>query len=170
MKTNKSFDNMEDFLDDLFTPPKTLMERVNIFFRRLNSNIRGICKSVVYAWQRISRGWDDSVVYDIGYHLEEMMPIWLRELKKRAVGVPFRYFPPDLLLGEEEDDDFELARQKWHSDIDIVIAGFEANKKRDDTDFEWNTVDDLHSKETGFEATFEIGMKKLIDIWDTLWW
>jgi hypothetical protein len=160
----KDFDNIEDFFDDLQDlSGMNLIESIDMFFRRLKRHILDIKTSMVHAWQRLFRGWDDSVLWSIDDYLADMMPIWLGELKKRQRGAPFEYLPQKKALDRIDDEDIELAQMKWFSDIDIVIAGFEAYKTMEYAGSELTNRDEL-------QKVYESGMKKLSKMFHTLWW
>lgn len=166
----KTFDNMEDFLADLNKPPKNILEKISIFFGRIKNKILNIKTSIIHAYQRLFRGWDDSAIWSIDYYLAEMMPIWLEELKKKSKGAPTLYLPQDKLMEDMTDDDTDAAQKRWFEDIDIIIRGFIAYKKMEDIDFEWKDIDDLHVKQDKMHIEFVAGMKKLTDVFGTLWW
>jgi len=69
-----------------------------------------------WAWQRVFRGWDDRVIWSIDHHLCEMLPVWLRELKKNKRGVPVSF----------HENGWE---QAWDCVLDEMILGFGAGEK-----------------------------------------
>lgn len=81
-----------------------------------------------WAWQRVYRGWDDRVIWNLDWYLAKMLPIWLRQLKAQKHGVP---------MG--------LDSAGWDAVLDDVIAGFEAAHRICGHDFPaW---DELHEEE-----------------------
>lgn len=160
----KMFDNTEDFLADLSKFPKNILIPLSIFFKRARNKIWDIKTSIRHAWQRLLRGWDDSVVWSIDYYLAKMLPIWLKELKRKSRGAPISYFPQNKLMEDMTDDDNNMARKKWFADLDIIIAGFTAYKRIQDMDY------DMVGEEDRLLAEFNTGMRKLAEIFETLWW
>lgn len=91
-----------------------------------------------YAWQRVVRGWDDSVCWDIHNHLSEFMPQWIAEIKKVNRGYPAHiayddcdeecrsnvFMSSHAMVGENEQDDPLLKR--WHQILDEISDGFTA--------------------------------------------
>ena len=101
-----------------------------------------IKRNLVWAWQRVFRGWDDRVVWSIDFYLFEMMPQWLRQLKEVKHGTPIWCFEA---IGAEFDDEVthsysDKAHDKAsaHFDyvIDKMIEGFEAGYKAANSDLD----------------------------------
>lgn len=120
------------------------------FIRRLTNPIR-------WAWQRLTRGWDDRVIWSIDYHLAEMMPQWLRVLKVKKQGIPGGMFddPFTDLTPEME----AAAVEKWRGVLNEMIAGFEAAKRIIDYD-EWKDDRRLVNRALRLLA------KHYFDLWD----
>jgi len=120
-----------------------------------------------WAYQRVFRGWDDRVIWSIDYHLAEMIPIWLLELKKNKRGVPSIMFSRDDYTGEnyEVSDEVMGERRKEYDEIlQEIRAGFLA----------WTEIDEecLIPNSDEYEelcATFEKGFDLFKEYFGTLW-
>ncbi len=88
-----------------------------------------------WAAQRVYRGWDDRVIWNIDMYLARMMPVWLRQLKAQEG------FPPLVFHGDDVDD--EESEKMWDEILDKMIEGFEAAQHIDDLPV-W---DELHEEE-----------------------
>ncbi len=77
-----------------------------------------------WAVQRVFRGWDDRVIWNIDMYLARMMPVWLRQLKAQ------KGFPPLVFHGD--DVDIEESEKMWNEILDKMIEGFEAAQHIDD--------------------------------------
>lgn len=134
----------EDFIcrpfDDLFEgPPDPLRTRVYWGVRRWAKRIWEApsdsyyaCK---YAYQRLTRGWDDRAVWSIDYWLDDKMPAMLRQLKRDKHGIPSDMFLPEDLItegdwaGNPSDEGMVRAEARWDAIMDKMIAGFEASAR-----------------------------------------
>ena len=85
---------------------------------------RDLTNPVKWAWQRLTRGWDDRVIWSIDLYLAEVMPAWLRKLRADKQGVPGVFF--DDFTKTETDAEMEAASAKWDRVLIEMIVGFEA--------------------------------------------
>lgn len=86
----------------------------------------------VYAYQRLTRGWDDRAVWSIDWWLDGMMPAMLRQLKRDKHGTPMDMFEPE----DFEEDGYTItdeghvrADARWDAIMDKMIAAFEASRR-----------------------------------------
>ena len=124
-------------------------------------------RQIEWGWQRISRGYDDRVIWSIDYHLAVVIPQWLRTLKIKQHGIPMSMFEG---LEEERfengvigysDENMKIASDKWGKILDEIADGFE----------EYNKIDDLpyNEREKAFEKfnnVFDLFKKYYADLWD----
>jgi hypothetical protein len=96
------------------------------------------CQEIKYAWQRVFRGWDDTLIWSVDHYLAETIPVWVREIKKYKDGIPMQFF--------REDDDYldtdgmyktkpgawERAEKEYSDVLDKIAMGFEAYTKMGD--------------------------------------
>ena len=95
-----------------------------------------IWRPVKWAWQRLTRGWDDRIIWSIDYYLARMLPIWLSCLKEVQHGYP---------------DQFEDSR-KWNEILDVIIGGFESAKQIQDHSFSaWDLLVEQERERYGRE-------------------
>lgn len=97
------------------------------------ANPRDVYWKGVYAYQRVTRGWDDRAVWSIDYWLDEKMPDMLRKLKTDKHGIPCGMFPSDAQYldadGNANEAGWEIATKRWDETLDKIIAGFEASRR-----------------------------------------
>lgn len=120
-----------------------------------------------WAWQRVFRGWDDRVIWSIDYHLAEMIPLWLTELKKDKHGVPNVMFSENDYEGENYDisDDVLTKREsQYNAILDGIITGFICYKKMSDCEYKYQS-----SKWKSCERLFEEGFDLFKKYFGTLW-
>jgi len=86
----------------------------------------GMCLKFTY--QRVVRGWDDSVIWSIDYHIAEMLPLWVRALKERSRGIPLDFFD-DPNATEQTDEEEATAQKRYHKMLEEIAEGFEAAAK-----------------------------------------
>jgi len=98
-----------------------------------------------WAWQRVYRGWDDTVVWSIDYYLAQYMPIWLRKLKEDKKGIP---------IGMSEEE--------WDIVLYKITTGFEVAYKIIEMDY------DEHGQEIAYKK-FEEGMDLFKEYFFSLW-
>jgi len=86
-----------------------------------------------YAYQRVSRGWDDRAVWSIDWWLDDKMPAMLRKLKEDKHGIPSSMFEGLPTIPDEEwnytDEAYEMAQARWDAILDKMIAAFEASRR-----------------------------------------
>jgi hypothetical protein len=94
-------------------------------------NPRDVYYKFVYAYQRVTRGWDDRAVWSIDYWLDEKMPAMLRKLKEDKHGVPMDMFDglPTNEEGYHDEPEFAIASARWDAVVDKMIAAFEASER-----------------------------------------
>lgn len=131
----------EDFVstpfDDLFDgPPDPFRTRAYWFVRRWSKRIwdapSDTYYSIKYAYQRLTRGWDDRAVWSIDWWLDDKMPAMLRKLKEDRHGTPMSMFEPEDLDADgcnPTDEGHERANVRWDATVDKMIAAFEASRR-----------------------------------------
>ena len=123
---------------------------------------------IKWAWQRLTRGWDDRAVWSIDSYLAELMPQLLRKLKEDKLGIPGSMFenPFDDMTPEIE----AAALAKWHGILDDLIDGFEAADRLANLDYLGVTGDELDALIAEDTDIFCNGMvllnKYFFDLWD----
>ncbi|MFA5071141.1 MAG: hypothetical protein WC511_02110 [Candidatus Pacearchaeota archaeon] len=139
---------------------------------RLFPQLLDIQRACITAYQRVTRGWADEDVWSIDYHLCEVVPEMLEQLKKDKNGVPQKYI---MKIYEERGLDvrdsfcdipeeiIEEADKRFTQSIDKMIAGFKAHKQISDWDFTPETHLEL-------DRIYREGMQKFVDDFENLWW
>jgi hypothetical protein len=127
-------------------------------------------RQVGWAWQRVFRGWDDRVIWSIDWHIAEMLPIWIRELKKDKCGIPSMFFKdgddyvdPDGVV-DIKPEAMERAKKEWDSVMESVAIGFESYLAREEYKFE--TKEEELELTKKFEKGFELWGKYFGAFWD----
>lgn len=100
--------------------------------------VQGIFSELKWAYQRLTRGWDDRVCWSIDYWLDYMMPDILNQFKEIKNSIPM--FCLDEFNHDENynytPENEEKAIKNWNNIIDDMIVGFKASKYlRDDLEF-----------------------------------
>jgi hypothetical protein len=120
-------------------------------------------RQVRWAWQRIFRKYDDRVIWNIDCFLTEMLPIWIRQLKRNKDGIPRIMWEEGMTPIDENynysEEDNEIARLKWENILDNIAEGFEAGRKIQD----WESTEELVKK---FDEGFDLFKKYFFDLWD----
>jgi hypothetical protein len=89
-------------------------------------------RKIKHAWQRVFRGWDDTVIWSIDYYLAEKIPLWIRRLKEDKEGVPNMMFKEgDEIVHEDgrvfpSDKSMERAEKEYDDILDKIAYGFES--------------------------------------------
>ena len=164
---DKTYDNIEDFIRDLEKHKDTWLDRrfpKGICGRRASYTITHpwlligeMWDEVIWAWQRIFRGWDNRIVWSIDMHLAKMIPEWLELLKERSTGISISMYEPDDFDENYDpiDGADERAIAKYNKILDDIILGF---KCYDEGDGLWD------AKEPNYEfmkANFDNAFKLL---------
>jgi hypothetical protein len=157
-------------------------------------NPRDACRKIKFAYQRLTRGWDDRAVWSIDWWLDGMMPDILRKLKKDKHGIPTPMFDglPVNEQGYHDDPEFRIAEARWDAVLDKMIAAFEASRRMDEGLYEeelgeyplhrpegvskegWKKIKDDRFKasrllEERDQKIFEEGMKLFVEHYRSLW-
>ena len=80
------------------------------------------------------------------------------------VGVDF-----DLEPARHLADDIEEAARMYNAMLDVIIDGFEGQRKIKDDDWEFTTLEARQEKHYECRAAFERGMNLFVKYYDTLW-
>src|SRR5271170_4037643 len=126
--------------EDLFDNPAADPLRTRVYWgiRRFWNNHwlcnpRDVYYKFVYAYQRVTRGWDDRAVWSIDWWLDEKMPAMLRKLKEDKHGIPGSMFEGlPTVPGEEwnhTDEAYAMAEARWNEILDKMIGAFEASRR-----------------------------------------
>lgn len=83
-----------------------------------------------WAWQRVWRGWDDSMVYSLDYWLSETMPQMINELRKHK-GYPGMMLTDEIAKLPQDEID-KVCMSKWNSILNDIVSGFEAAQQISD--------------------------------------
>jgi hypothetical protein len=135
-------------IDDLFDKEEgtdPLRTRVYWGIRRFWNhhwlcNPRDIYYGAKYAYQRLTRGWDDRAVWSIDWWLDDKMPAMLRKLKEDKHGIPGDMFEGLPTKPDEPwnhtDEAYALAEARWDAILDKMIAAFEASRRMQNLTYE----------------------------------
>ena len=108
--------------------------KFNLYVKHPRYLWRDLTNPIRWAWQRLTRGWDDRVIWSIDYYLAEMMPVWLRKLAKDKQGIPASMYGSPINWFESNSDEDDAAEQRWNGILHEMIEGFEAAKRIIDYD------------------------------------
>lgn len=127
------------------------------------NSIRDVVNEVRWAWQRVFRGWDDRVTWDICGYLSDKMPQWIRKMRDESMGYP---------AGDEFESLSEAdAVAKWNGILDGIAEGFEAHNAEDDVTFESSKTLEQYEAETAvIRAKRDAGLELFKQYYGSLWW
>lgn len=125
---------------------------------------------VVYAWQRVTKGYDNVDVFGLhSRHTERMIKL-LTEVKKDKHGVPGSMLGP--ACGKSDDCEcLEEGSKKWEATIDKMIEGFKAAEALDNMDYMEGakTPEEWEPKRRALEKKFNQGMMLFTEHYFSLW-
>lgn len=123
---------------------------------RVESWWRFKTRPIRFAWQRLTRGWDDRVIWSIDIHLAKVIPEWIGELariEKRMGGVHGRFIDN----GGADKQDFVYQE---------IIEGFECWYKMHETSDIFPNTPEWEDANEKFEKAFDL----LKEYFGTLWY
>ena len=157
-------------------------------------NPRDGCRTLKFAYQRLTRGWDDRAAWSVDWWLDGMMPGVLRLLKEKKHGIPCSMFDGLQVNahGYHDDPEYKIAEARWDAIMDKMIAAFEAHHRMDEGLYEaelgeyplrrpdgiskedWKKVSDDRMKasrllEERDAKIVEEGMKLFVEHYSSLW-
>lgn len=119
-----------------------------------------------HAWQRVFRGWDDTVIWSIDWYLAKKIPLWIKALKEKGHGIPTEMF--DGLPHDDNycysDENEKIAENRWFDILDKIARGFESYHKIQE--------ECLYEKDPEFSElnkNYEIGFDLFKEYFQSLW-
>lgn len=85
-------------------------------------------REIKWTYQRVVRGWDDRVLWNVDAYLAQMLPIWLTELKKQD-SCPTLLSKDKPEIETYDDSDWASNKKEWDTIIDKIIEGFHSATK-----------------------------------------
>jgi len=134
--------------------------RKSYYFTHPHKLISELCSHVKWAWQRVVRGWDDTVTWDLDRYLCFMMPQWL----DRLASVPYLGCPKRL---EVEGLSSEENAQRWKDMIHQMADGFRAGANCADTPIYREAVQE-YEKRYGEPPPCSVEAPERVARWDAL--
>lgn len=128
--------------------------------------VESIYYEILHAYQRVFRGWDDTVLWDLDSYLAEHLAIWIAALKEVPVkGTPLSIFEEsdyDFELGDYKPEIVERRAKEWDAILTTMIEGFTAYKGMN------HPIDEklLAERQAKFDKAFELLHKHF----SALWW
>ena len=106
---------------------------VDSFEKLFSNNIRFLVPrkindwkfEIKWAWQRVFRGYDDRLTWDLHSYISDYLPKLIREMKKMAHGYPSSH------TGKSEIKNIK----QWKEILEKIAKGFDAAKKIENTDY-----------------------------------
>ncbi|MFZ2992495.1 MAG: hypothetical protein WA061_02155 [Microgenomates group bacterium] len=129
---------------------------------------RDIKSQIKWAKQRVQRGYDERISWSIDWYLNRMMPKWLKELRPvegKTQGTPMEFFTDEeCSTSDGISKEAEVrARDAWKKEIDIMISGFEAAQRLNDS---WKPESEDSEDWKLFNAGFDSFKKYYFCLWD----
>lgn len=116
-----------------------------------------------HGFQRMFRGWDDTMVWSIDYYLADLIPKLVRRLMETKHGTPFEMFSENCKKdenGDPTDEEYEKAREKWNKVLEEIAEGFEEYKNNQDI------TDNSNIELKKFDKAFMLLKKHFGSLWD----
>lgn len=181
MKTNDiTPDDKEEYvtLDELFNDLEKYDNRKTLFGwidrkfpkgfggYRLSYNIKRpwvavehVGYEIKWAWQRVFRGWDDRITWDMSSYFADLIVDVLKRFKEKNNGVPFSMYDESEhdnngMFTDEQDN---MASERWNEVIDEIIEGFQFY-----IDNDYSQYEDVEGK---FKRAFDLFRKHFEDLW-----
>lgn len=130
---------------------------------------------VIYAWQRLTKGYDERDVFSLySRHTDRTLAL-LKELKEIKHGFPIGIVGDDAELdleGNLTEDASDKGMAHWDHILTQVIEGFEAGKHLSEADYfdTGDTWEVMEAKRMPLQEQFEKGMalftKHYFNLWD----
>jgi hypothetical protein len=119
---------------------------------------------VRWAYQRVSKGYDDRATWGIGYWLGKYVPKILGEMKGSKVGIPMTFFD-DTENTEYSDAEEDTAAKRYDEVIMDLKKAFEEMVEMEEYKFDWeNKTREENLEEYNIKMkSIKDRMKKLID-------
>ncbi len=129
-----------------------------------NIILSDLAREVKWAYQRVTRGWDDRVVWSVDEWLATIMPDILKKLKDTKYGIPYAVFEKHELEedGNVSEENQKIAEERWNNELDKMIAAFRISNKIEDYDLNSNEVE-------ARRKVFERGMASFVKYYNCLW-
>jgi hypothetical protein len=91
-----------------------------------------LCREVKWFLQRGKKGWSDRDIWSLDNYLSGWLPDALRRLKETKHGIPSGMFEAEDCDadGNPSEAGMERGEARWDAIMDKMIAGFEADKRR----------------------------------------
>ena len=118
---NKEYNSIEEMLGEIASRPW-----YKNIFPRIQYKVSEIKSTVVYAWQRVFRGYDDPAWWGIDTYISDLIPKLVKELMKSGRGAPISMFyelTPDE-NGAFSKEDQLLAESRWQNILRDIEEGF----------------------------------------------
>ena len=100
--------------------------------------LNDIFRSIKWAYQRITRKWDDTAVWSVDWYLTEILPPMLKKLKDTKQGVPGNCYDLDPKSDSGIDESMagdKTAIERWNFILDDIIYTFETARKIQELDW-----------------------------------
>lgn len=133
--------------------------------------IKACFREVKWAWQRVFRGWDDRVSWDISYYLNKNLPLWLEEVISHSDAMPMiiyeeafqKAYIDGLPHGTPEDRliILETGMVRWHGILQEIADGIRSFEELDELVGGTAEYDKVYTK-------YHKALLSLIDIFDNI--
>jgi len=101
--------------------------------------VRELKYQIKWAWQRLFRGYDDRVWWNLNSYLCKMLPVWLRKIKTGHL------HPAD------------LTEEAWEAMLEEMADGFEEG---------YYLMDIGDGDAEKFERAMKLFIERIFDLWD----
>ena len=108
-------------------------------------------REIKWAYQRVARGYDDRVQWDLSYYLGKLILVHLKEFKKNLSEDKFMSYPATMKDLEGNDLGEEANIKNWKNIVDEMVEGFDYLMNHDDY---WDAILEEHGDKRDTEETF----------------
>jgi hypothetical protein len=117
---------------------------------------------LIWFWQRLTRGFDDRVIWNLDYKIAEFVLPRLKLFKKKKMGWSndFHDLNYDDYNEEERKKSDEKAEKEWNKTIDKMIYSFELIIKD-----EWKSIEEMKKKDKDIEEGLKLFAKYFRELW-----
>lgn len=135
-------------------------------YRNTWMKITDLIQNLKFAYQRVTRGFDDSELWSLDWTIARFILPRLKAFRAKNVhGVPIRY---DAVIEEGNFSPPTYTEEEWKAILDKMIRAFELSAHQWDSEYlKKNNLPDLYSKE--YSDQLDEGLKLFYQHFGNLW-
>jgi len=154
----KSYGSIDEMFNDMMEP----LPWYRLIPVRIGQGISEVKDTLIHAWQRVFRGYDDRAWWEMDAYLATLIPILVKQLRKNGHGVPSAMY--EGLTPDENGNYDELAQatatDKWNYILIEIEEGF-----KEYLEYQHCNLDPDHKLEK-FNRAFDLFREYFSALWD----